>query len=364
MTANFYDVCRRINLSETFTENLFVAAAAVGGAPDFYFLDAEVFGLGDTIGRGASGLVRAGTFNLSASSAPARRIAVKVNRKGTLETDLDELRAHGEAFCAYRARAFVSRHAAGIARIPKPLFAATIQTTGGEHARVLGMEQLDESLILHLKKARRDDEARATLRACALLRSLFGLLDFLQRDAIQLMHGDLHGNNVMVRQPSDPSRLPEVFLIDFGMSSYVPSGRTSRHYVHRRYAGTRFNPHTDPLMLLTHLSEWAVRNKWTALALITLEPIEPFWTGVAAAEREPGRPPPTAVGQYIRKKGADFFTHSHHALYQRTEDVSVPTAAPRALVAHFSGDPAQRQAAASPEAMARVRALLRPLLLA
>ena len=100
-----------------------------------------------------------------------------------------------------------------------------------------------------------------------------------------------------------------------------------------------------------YLADFTIGSMWT----LQLE---------VAAEREPGRPPHTAVGRFIRTKGADFFAHAHHALYQRTEDVSVPTAEPRALVAHFSGDPVQRQAAASPEAMTRVRALLRPLLFA
>lgn len=356
MTANFYDVCRRLTES-AMNPNLFVKAKPIKGAKDSFSFGIEMFRMDDVIGSGSYGEIWTGIFKTTSPDDRPKTIALKVNDSGTLEDDLEEMRAHAEAFCAQRARAFEFREAAGIGKIPKPLFAAMIPM-----GRVLGMERLDAALCDYLLDARWGNEARALDHACKILRSLFGLIAFLQKDWIQFMHGDLHGFNVMVRHSPDPTAPPAAYLIDFGMSSYVPYMQTRRRYVDHKYARTRFNPHTDPLMLLTHLSEWAMRQQWPRLALITLRPIEPFWTRTIAAVRQAAKAPANDVVRFIRQRG-DSIPWSHHALYEHMHQETAPSVEPLALVDYFDSDPEAQEKTAPADERKRVRALLKRTIL-
>lgn len=301
----FYEVCRRKRVDAS----LFVDATRTH-ARTYTLETQDVFALGEQIAAGANGRVFAGTFGAGVLGRP---VAIKMNKRGDAAEDAAEVKMQADLFCAFREGAFrVQRElrelAPRMAKIPQPLFAA--HTADG---RAIGMESLDGTLVEYLH-ARRDD-AKVLVDA---LRQVAALLHFLQT-ALHFVHGDLHGQNVMMRGS-------HVFLIDFGMSSY--GVRTRRTHTHRRYVGVDFNSCLDLLMLVSFLREWSGRMRDTRHAVLCDRVVRPFWDALL---RDGDR-----ARFHTQKLATNARPWAHHILYERAADVRYARTRPLGLLRYLA----------------------------
>jgi serine/threonine protein kinase len=132
------------------------------------------------------------------------------------------------------------------------------------------MDVVDRPLLAHVQsmKSKQIEWLRTALM------KLCKLLVLLQKD-VSFMHGDMHGENIMVRNNHD------IFIIDFGMSSATFSKR--RLITSKRYTRVPFHSQLDLLTLMTSLREdFALSKHFTAAAWCGSF-VQPFWTIVRDA---------------------------------------------------------------------------------
>lgn len=324
--SHFYEICRHRRRSPS---DLFLrASVSTSGATRRFRLriSGEVFQLGQRLGKGANGTVFKGTFGEGANVVP---IAIKMNERGSAAEDAAEVKMQADLFCTFREHAFSAlralkeRHAlTRMAKVPKPYFAA--HTPAG---RAIGMETLDVTLVTYIANMGDTWASVEALKSC--LSQMAGLLHMLQ-EKMQFVHGDLHGENVMLRlQPQ-----PQVFMIDYGMSSY--GANTSRTLTHPRYKNARFNPCLDLLMLLSHVRETLGRTqKDGASRRLASEMcdfvVHPFWAAVRTGDR-------TAVAKYSAHTVRAYYErvgrrrYAHHLLYEKGQNVTFDRTRPGALI--------------------------------
>ena len=247
-----------------------------------------------------------------------RPVVVKRNVKVPLREDVNETIMQTRLFCHLR-----DRHpAAGDrARIPEAVFAATVPGFG----RVLGMEKMDLPLLAHVRQLRtapvpwlRD----ALAKVCRLLAIL--------QDEFRFMHGDLHGENIMVKGT-------DVFLIDFGMAS-ARFDRAPRMITNSRYDGVRFHPHLDLLTLLTALRDDLALSHHLQVAAWCDTFVEPFWSTVRAGLWSGPRDKLPFGSRRIVRNAIDEIQYSgevyyaHHLLYEDIGKVAYPACEPRNML--------------------------------
>jgi hypothetical protein len=276
------------------------------------------FRVGRRVAKGASGVVYHGTFGNQA-------VALKVNnpRRVKLRTDADEVRMQSLLYCHLRdGRTPID---GPCARVPKTFFAVRASGVG----RMLGMARVDRSLLAHVQRVRTAALQIAVLRDA--LRRVATLLGVLQRD-LKFMHGDLHAENVMVRDvPFD------VLLIDFGMASLTPKrdAPASRFVTDARYADVRFHAHLDLLTLLTALREDLALSGHAEAARWCGSFVEPFWDAVRrglfagkprGALRFGSQATVRSARRELEANGEIYY--AHHLLYEHIGGVSYPRCSP------------------------------------
>lgn len=312
-----YDVCE---LAEDPTSDVFPRAKRRSGAQSFTFWKdpPETFSIGAEINRGASGVIYEGTFG-------TRPLVIKANnaRRVKREEDENEVRMQVRLYCHVRDRPPKAK----VALVPETFFAAEAPRFG----RVLGMERVDRSLLAHVKSLATPAAQVATLRD-AFVR-VAALLELLQRD-LRFVHGDLHGENVMVRDAPFA-----VFVIDFGMAS-VEGKRHQRLTTDERYIGVPFHAELDLITLATSLREdlglagCARAARWCGAL------VQPFWKvvleGLFSGKvrqklRYGAHSTVRAARDELRRSGEVYY--AHHLLYDSVGDVRFPPCAPAAFAA-------------------------------
>lgn len=330
-----YDVCKLMERGDALPTDVFPRAHKEG-AEYVFWNPPERFTLGKKIAAGASGTIYRGTF-------AARAIAIKINdsRRVPLQTDADEVWMQTKLFCHMRDLAKPPPHAR-IAHVPTTYFSARVPGMG----RALGMGRVDRSLLAHVTALATPRAQIAALRDA--LARIAALLEVLQVD-LAFMHGDLHAENVMVRDaPHD------VFLIDFGMSSLaspsIPGARTrsvgGRIITDDRYEGARFHAQLDLLTLLTALREDLALAKCEVAARWCGAFVQPYWDVVRAGLLSGKVRPKLRYGaqrtvrtarEEIEESGEIYY--AHHLLYERLGDIVYPPTAPRALLRALAAAP-------------------------
>lgn len=315
-----YDLCRLAEDPHNDPKDLFPPSRKVHGRSFQFWNPAVRFRLGKELGKGAYGTIYHGTFG-------TQPVAIKVNnpKQVLLKTDADEVRMQFRLHCHMNAAAQRQRT---MAAIPKTYFAARVPASG----RALGMERMDRNLLAHVQRQPTAQRQIDVLHD-ALLR-LARLLQVLQHD-LRFMHGDLHGENVMVRD--EPY---EVYLIDFGMASMdaVPGARRRRDVTDARYEDVPFHPHLDLLTLLTSLREDLALSKHTQAAQWCDDFIRPFWDVVlnglysgTVRKRMRYRAQHTvqSARDEIRESGEIYY--AHHLLYDAIGAVTYRPCSPSGL---------------------------------
>ena len=283
----------------------------------YRFLSDQEFSVQSVLGGGEYGRVMLGTFG-------PRNVVLKRNVKVSMREDVNEVIMQTRLYCYLR-----DHHASAashMARIPETIFAAAVPGFG----RVLGMERMDVPLLAHVQKTSASAQVRvvrdALLKVCELLAVLQSKFSF--------MHGDLHGENVMVRGTDD------VFLIDFGMSS-AKFDRHPRTITSDRYEGIPFHPHLDLLTLVTALREDLGLSKHDAVAAWCGTFVDPFWTTVRTELLRDGGTSRTKL-QYgarttVRTARKEILSsgevyYAHHLLYEDIGRVSYPPCDPHNMI--------------------------------
>lgn len=311
-----YDLCKLVDDAKS---DVFPRAKRHGSAFEFWEPPERVT-LGQQINKGSTGRIFHGTFG-------TRAVAIKVNNpyKVSLKTDENEVRMQTRLYC----HMLEKKGLGPTARIPTTYFAATIPTLG----RALGMERMDRSLMAHLTKKTTGDLAQISFLKNAMDK-VASLLAVLQRD-LKFMHGDLHGENVMVGD----SPLT-IYLIDFGMSS-IATGRWGgkRMVTDDRYLGAPFNSHLDLLTLLTSLREDLALAKHKKAAQWCNRFVEPFWStvrnglfsGMVRGKLRYSAQETVRVARDEIKDNGEIY-YAHHLLYEDIGKVSFPPCAPKAFL--------------------------------
>ena len=275
-----------------------------------YGFENEKFSVQAAFSKGEYGRMYTGTFG-------KRTVAIKMNLKVPVQDDINEVRLQTELYCYVKEHGHLGRH---IARIPEPVFAAFIPGFG----RVLGMERVDSTMIDLVLTLRKDARIRwlrdALLKLCALLAIL--------QEKFSFMHGDLHGDNVMVRGS-------DVFLIDLGMSSARVAG--ARVVADRRYVKIPFHSQLDLLTLLTALRDDFASSS-TEVAGWCGAFVDPFWNTVQRALQGDTQTVSSygaqstvrAARKELSDKGEIYY--AHHLLYDNIGHVSYQTCEPQHLM--------------------------------
>lgn len=283
----------------------------------YRFLDQE-FSVQSVLGKGEYGRVMLGTFG-------PRDVVLKRNVKVSMREDVNEVIMQTRLYCYLRDHH--SSAASHMARIPETIFAAAVPGFG----RVLGMERMDVPLLAHVQKtASPSAQVRvvrdALVKVCELLVVLQSRFSF--------MHGDLHGENVMVRGTD------EVFLIDFGMAS-AKFDRHPRTITSERYEGVPYHPHLDLLTLITALREDLGLSKHNGVAAWCGTLVDPFWTTVRTALLRDGGTShtklPYGARTTVRTARKEILSngevyYAHHLLYEDIGRVSYPPCDPRNML--------------------------------
>lgn len=314
-----YDLCERVESVRSHHDKAVLfprtkrKQAASGVAGRYEFLD-QAFTVGKLVAKGASGRIYEGTFGV-------RPVVVKVNVGVPVEEDVNEALMQTRLYCHLRDRK--GGIPPGAARIPETVFAATVTGVG----RVLGMAKVGTPLLADVQGRRSSSEQVGALRKA--LTQVAKLLVVLQDD-VSFVHGDLHGENVMIQGDG-------AFLIDFGMSS-ARFGRNPRMVTNDRYAGVRFHRHLDLLTLLTSLREDLALKHCTAAASWCDARVRPFWDtvrgGLFAGSR---RALKYGAQKTVRTARAEIESsgeiyYAHHLLYEEIGRVSYPPCDPRVFL--------------------------------
>lgn len=272
----------------------------------------EEFAVQSVMGGGEYGRVMRGTFG-------TRDVVIKRNVKVSAREDVNEIIMQTRLYCFTRDRHSDDKE---MARIPETIFAASVPGFG----RVLGMERMDTPLLTHVQTMTGTQIPwlrTALIRVCALLVVL--------QDTFSFMHGDLHGENVMVRGD-------EVFLIDFGMAS-AKFDRQPRTITSDRYKGVPFHPHLDLLTLLTALREDLGLSKHDGVAAWCGAFVDPFWKTVRTAllSGTLRKPLPYGAQRTVRTAHEEIMSsgevyYAHHLLYEDIGRVSYPPCDPRNML--------------------------------
>jgi tRNA A-37 threonylcarbamoyl transferase component Bud32 len=286
---------------------LFPLAAKQPGRSPSYRVGEDVVRLGKLIGEGASGRVYRCVYR-------RRSVVVKLNVNPSQREDMHEALMQARLYCHLRDTGQTGAH---LAHVPEAFFAATLPDLG----RVLGMQRVDVPLL------RFAGEQRSIQPLRDVLHKVCELLVVLQRD-LAFMHGDLHGENVMLVGK-------EVFLIDFGMSS-ARFGSQRRMTTDVRYDGVRFHPQLDLLTLLTSLREDLAEARRPALASWCGAFVDPFWKVVRDGivyhrpSRKYGAHQTVRVGLDTLAKDDEIY-YAHHLLYEEIGRVNYPDCDPRRM---------------------------------
>jgi tRNA A-37 threonylcarbamoyl transferase component Bud32 len=281
----------------------------------YRFLDQE-FSVQSVLGGGEYGRVMLGTFG-------SRDVVLKRNVKVSMREDVNEVIMQTRLYCYIRDHHDAASH---MARIPETIFAAAVPGFG----RVLGMERMDVPLLAHVQKTASSAQVRVVrdslVKVCELLAVLQSKFSF--------MHGDLHGENVMVRGAD------EVFLIDFGMAS-AKFDRHPRTITSERYKGVPYHPHLDLLTLLTALREDLGLSKHKGVAAWCGALVHPFWTTVRTELLRDGGTShtklPYGARTTVRTARKEILSsgevyYAHHLLYEDIGRVSYPPCEPRNMI--------------------------------
>ena len=343
LDAQFHDMCRLKNTQKK--SDLFLLVEGLpptASSRHRYALNDEYFELHERIASGSYGVVYRGKFGRDGSLT---KIAVKYLDGGTKREANSEVVLQTTLFCLFREQAAKYRHERqtstaspitnlfvtaqppksifNMAKIPKPYFAAEYKRPKKGADRFIGMESLDYDLIDYVERT-------GVAALPGLVRQVACLLLFLQ-ERLQFQHGDLHGENVMIKATNPPV----AYLIDFGMSTYQIGKRARTSAGAGRYTrDTPMNPCLDLLMLLTFCQEVLGRrdgadckaaSRWCANIVL------PFWNSIKNRLRNGGGDDPEfSSTEVIRKakqygSGIDSTTFAHHMLYQYAALVRYPT---------------------------------------
>lgn len=312
-----YDLCQVLDHAKTPSE-VFPTAKKKTGKMYTFWDPPETFSMGARINKGSSGVIYRGTFG-------TRTVAIKVNNPAAvkLRADADEVKMQSRLFCHVRDRAATFR---GAAKIPDTFFATRIPRMG----RALAMEQMDRSLLSQVQGLKHPDVQIRNLRSA--LERVAMLLKHLQKD-LEFMHGDLHGENVMIRE-----RPYEVYLIDFGMSS-TRSDRGSRDITDERYKGVPFHPHLDFLTLLTALREDLSISGHEEASRWCDAFIRPYWetvrkglfSGKVRAKIAYGAHSTVATAREELEESGEIY-YAHHLLYEEVGGASYPPCSPASIL--------------------------------
>ena len=280
----------------------------------YRFLADQEFSVQSVLGGGEYGRVMLGTFG-------PRDVVLKRNVKVSMREDVNEVIMQTRLYCYLRDHP--SSAASHMARIPETIFAAAVPGFG----RVLGMERMDVPLLAHVQETSASAQVRvvrdALVKVCELLVVL--------QDTFSFMHGDLHGENVMVRGD-------EVFLIDFGMAS-AKFDRQPRTITSDRYKGVPFHPHLDLLTLVTALREDLGLSKHDGVAAWCGSFVDPFWRTVRTALLAGALKGslPYGAQKTVRTAHEEIMSsgevyYAHHLLYEDIGRVSYPPCDPRNML--------------------------------
>lgn len=318
-----YDLCTIIETIGSHEDRRRLFAQATKTTPGtsvlrgrYRFLTDQEFSVQSVLGGGEYGRVMLGTFG-------TRDVVLKRNVKVSTREDVNEVVMQTRLYCHLRDQN--ASDAARMARIPETIFAASIPGFG----RVLGMERMDTSLLNYVQNTPAAAQIRvlrdALIKVCELLR-------FLQT-TFSFMHGDLHGENVMMRGG-------DVFLIDFGMAS-AKFGRHPRTVTSERYEGISFHPHLDLLTLMTALREDLGVSKHNGVAAWCGAFVDPFWNTVRSALLRNGGTSrsklPYGAQRTVHTAREEILSsgevyYAHHLLYEEIGRVSYPPCAPLAML--------------------------------
>ena len=278
----------------------------------YRFLTDQEFSVQSVMGGGEYGRVMKGTFG-------RRDVVVKRNVNVSMREDVNEAIMQTRLYC------HLKDDVRDMARIPETIFAATVPGFG----RVLGMQRMDAPLIKHVQSTPPAAQIRrlreALLKVCKLLL-------VLQTD-FSFMHGDLHGENIMIRGE-------EVFLIDFGMAS-AKFDRHPRTITSDRYEGVRFHSQLDLLTLMTALREDLGLSHHEKVAAWCGAFVDPFWTIVRKELLENGGMArtklPYGARKTVRKAREEILSsgevyYAHHLLYEYIGRVSYAPCHPRNMI--------------------------------
>ena len=279
-----------------------------------YRFEEEEFSVQSVLGGGESGRVMRGTFG-------ARTVVIKRNVNVAMREDVNEAIMQTRLYCYLKEHGHMTNR--DIALVPEAVFTASIPGFG----RLLGMEPVDTPLLAHVQQLKTPSAQVRSLRGALV--KVCQLLVILQ-EKLSFMHGDLHGENVMVRGS-------DVFLIDFGMSSarfdHSPRMRTSA-----RYDGIPFHTQLDLMTLLTSLREDLGLSGHDEIAAWCGAFVDPFWDTVRTALLNGTRTNLPYGAQKTVRTALDEISSSgevyyaHHLLYEDIGRVSYPPCEPRNLL--------------------------------
>lgn len=311
-----YDLCTIIETLRGDRRGLFPQATKTTSGTSllrgrYRFLADQEFTVQSVLGGGEYGRVMTGTFG-------TRDVVIKRNVKVSVREDINEIIMQSRLYC------FTRDHTTNrdMARIPETIFAASVPGFG----RVLGMERMDTPLLTHVQTMRGNPIhwlRTALMQVCSLLVVL--------QDTFSFMHGDLHGENIMVRGD-------DVFLIDFGMAS-AKFDRQPRTITSDRYTGVPFHPHLDLLTLVTALREDLGLSKHDGVAAWCGSFVDPFWKTVRTAllagaltESLPYGAQKTVRTAHEEIMSSGEVYYAHHLLYEDIGRVSYPPCDPRNML--------------------------------
>jgi len=324
----------------------------------YHFLETERFTIDDKLGEGANGAVYTGTFG-DANLARPLHIAVKINKAGRVSkrAEIEEVLMQTRLYCYARdhwarAQRTVKRTVdlSDAAHIPIPYFAVALP---GNVGRAIGMERVHKTLPTYVHGLRSHAAQIDALHDA--FAQIARLLYFLQHE-LEFMHGDMHGENIMVRLERDAP--PQFYVIDFGMSSTSrhladDATRRPRIITDSRYDGMTFNAYLDLLTCVTSVREELGLAGDLAASRWCDEIVAPYWDTVrrqlAASLERKGRPRAASAraaragyGRFgaaravqsadamLQRKGEIYY--AHHLLYENAEKLHFPPCSPLGLL--------------------------------